>query len=40
MRELNARGIAHRHEEFADGHMNVSYRYDTSLPLLAAALGA
>jgi S-formylglutathione hydrolase FrmB len=39
-RELKARGIAHEHEEFDDGHMNVSYRYDTSLPLLAKALGA
>ena len=37
-RELRAREIPHRYEEFDDGHMNVSYRYDTSLPLLAAAL--
>lgn len=40
VRELAARGIAHHYEEFDDGHMNVSYRYDTSLPLLARALGA
>jgi S-formylglutathione hydrolase FrmB len=40
VRELSARGIAHRHEPYDDGHMNVSYRYDTSLPLLAQALGA
>jgi enterochelin esterase family protein len=39
-RELRARGIAHAYEEFDDGHMNVSYRYDTSLPRLAQALGA
>jgi enterochelin esterase family protein len=39
-RELKARGIAHEYGEFDDGHMNVSYRYDTSLPLLAKALGA
>jgi len=39
-RGLGERGIPHVHEEFADSHMNVSYRYDTSLPLLAAALGA
>ena len=38
--ELQARGIAHTYEEFDDGHMNVSYRYDRSIPLLAQALGA
>jgi S-formylglutathione hydrolase FrmB len=37
LREL---GIPHQHEEFDDGHMNVSYRYDVSLPRMAAALGA
>jgi S-formylglutathione hydrolase FrmB len=37
-RELQRLGIAHHHEEFADGHMNVSYRYDRSLPALARAL--
>lgn len=40
VRELRARDIAHRYEEFDDGHMNVPYRYDVSLPLLASALGA
>lgn len=40
VRALAARGIPHHYEEFDDGHMNVSYRYDTSLPLLAKALGA
>jgi enterochelin esterase family protein len=39
-RELAARNIAHVHEEYDDGHMNVGYRYDRSLPLLAQALGA
>lgn len=39
-RELAKRGIAHHYEEFDDGHMNVPYRYDTSLPMLARALGA
>jgi hypothetical protein len=29
-------GIAVRHEEFDDGHMNIPYRYDVSLPFLAA----
>lgn len=36
--ELQRLGIAHTHEEYPDGHMNVSYRYDHSLPALAAAL--
>lgn len=36
--ELTRLGIAHRYEEYADGHMNVSYRYDVSLPALARAL--
>ena len=39
-RRLRDLGIVHRHEEFDDGHMNVSYRYDVSLPLLSEALGA
>jgi len=40
VRELSKLGIAHHYEEFDDGHMNVPYRYDTSLPMLARALGA
>ena len=39
-RRLGTLGIAHQHEEFDDGHMNVQYRYDVSLPRIAAALGA
>ena len=39
-RRLAALGIPHQHHEFDDGHMNVSYRYDVSLPQMAAALGA
>ena len=39
-RELSRLGIAHVHEEFDDGHMNVQYRYDRSLPALARALSA
>ncbi len=31
---LTAHGIPHVHEEFDDGHMGISYRYDRSLPLL------
>jgi enterochelin esterase family protein len=39
-RALTARGIAHTHEEFDDGHMGITYRYDVSLPKLARTLGA
>jgi enterochelin esterase family protein len=31
-------GIAHRYEEFPDTHADTSYRYKTSLPLLASAI--
>jgi enterochelin esterase family protein len=37
-RRLEALGIEHQHEEFDDGHMNVQYRYDVSLPRIARAL--
>ncbi|MBI1796034.1 MAG: esterase [Candidatus Eisenbacteria bacterium] len=37
-RTLDALTVPYRAEEFDDGHMNVGYRYETSLPLLAAAL--
>jgi len=37
-RELTRRGITHVYEEFDDGHMSITYRYDTSLPRLAKAL--
>ncbi len=39
-RRLQELGIAHEYEEFDDGHMNIPYRYDVSLPRLARALGA
>jgi len=39
-RRLGELGIPYEHEEFDDGHMNVSYRYDVSFPRLARALGA
>jgi S-formylglutathione hydrolase FrmB len=39
-RRLAELGITHEHQEYDDGHMNVSYRYDVSLPKMAAALGA
>ena len=35
---LKEYAILHRYEEFDDGHMNVPYRYDVSLPALAKAL--
>jgi enterochelin esterase family protein len=37
---LRALGVPFQHEEFDDGHRGTSYRYDVSLPRLAAALGA
>jgi enterochelin esterase family protein len=37
-RRLRELGVPHEYEEFDDGHMNVSYRYDASLPRLARAL--
>jgi enterochelin esterase family protein len=39
VRRLRELGIPHQHEEFDDGHMNVSYRFDVSLPRMARALG-
>lgn len=37
-RKLTAAGIAHDCEFFPDGHLDVSYRYDVSLPRLASAI--
>ena len=37
-RRLQAAGVPHVYEEFDDGHRDTSYRYERSLPLLAAAL--
>jgi S-formylglutathione hydrolase FrmB len=37
-KRLRSEGIAHTYEEFDDGHMGTSYRFDRSLPLLARAL--
>ena len=39
-KRLDELGIAHEAEEFADDHSSVSYRYDVSVPKLAAALTA
>ena len=40
VRRLQAQGIACEHQEFDDGHRATAYRYDVSLPKLAAAIGA
>jgi len=36
---LQAHSVAHEYQEFDDGHSGTAYRYDVSLPRLAAALG-
>lgn len=38
--KLNALGLKHDFELFNDGHINVPYRYDVSLPRLEAAIRA
>ncbi len=38
-RKLSGLGVEHIHEEFDDGHFNISYRYDRSLILISEALG-
>jgi hypothetical protein len=35
---LRGKGVPVHHEEFDDGHMGVSYRYEVSLPLMTRAL--
>jgi enterochelin esterase family protein len=37
---MRALGVAVEHEEFEDGHMGTAYRFEVSLPRLAAVLGA
>jgi S-formylglutathione hydrolase FrmB len=37
--ELDKYGIKHTHQEFDDGHMDISYRFDVSLPLISRHLG-
>jgi enterochelin esterase family protein len=36
--KLRRLGLEPHHEEFDDGHMSISYRYDVSVPLLVKAL--
>jgi enterochelin esterase family protein len=38
-RRLTELGVPHTHEEFDDGHFNISYRYDRSLELISGVLG-
>lgn len=38
-KKLNTLGIAHEYEEFDDGHMNTTYRYDVSLSKVSHVLG-
>ncbi|HEY5936056.1 MAG TPA: alpha/beta hydrolase-fold protein [Kofleriaceae bacterium] len=38
VKKLRSHGIAVTHEEFDDGHMNIPYRYDASLPILVRAI--
>ncbi len=40
VKKLKALGVPHEYEEFDDGHMNVSYRYEVSLPKIVSALQA
>jgi len=39
VKRLTHLGVRHEYEEFEDGHMNISYRMDVSLPKLSHALG-
>jgi hypothetical protein len=36
--EMKKHGIACTHEEFDDGHMNIPFRFERSIPLLVQAL--
>jgi hypothetical protein len=38
VRRLEKVRVAHEDEEIDDGHMNVSYRYDVSLPRMGKVL--
>ena len=40
VRKLKALGVPHEYEEFDDGHLNIQYRYEVSLPKMAGALQA
>jgi S-formylglutathione hydrolase FrmB len=38
--KMRAHGLTVRHEEFDDGHMNIQFRYDTSVPFLAQTIAS
>jgi hypothetical protein len=38
VKKLRGHGIGVRHDEFDDGHFNIPYRYDHSLPFLVSAI--
>jgi enterochelin esterase family protein len=40
VKKLKTLGVPHEYEEFDDGHLNVQYRYDVSLPKMMGALQA
>ncbi len=40
VKKLKALGVPYEHEEFDDGHLNIQYRYDVSLPKMVGALAA
>ena len=40
VQRLKALGVPCEHDEFDDGHMNIPYRYDVSLPKIGRALSA
>jgi enterochelin esterase-like enzyme len=40
VKKLKALGVPHEYEEFDDGHMGVSYRYEVSLPKIVTVLQA
>lgn len=40
VKKLRALGIEPHYEEFPDGHFNIHYRYDSSLPMLSEAIQA
>ena len=40
VQRLKALGVPHEHEEFDDGHMDIQYRYDVSLPKIGRVLSS
>jgi len=38
VRRLRELDVPHEYDEFEDGHMNISYRMDVSLPKLSHAI--